>query len=285
MPIAILTETADQYTDAATLGPSQQFVAVTFAVSYPNSVIAQIAKLDKAGNANWDENEFVIQPGTGQFVDCYGMRFRSFNPGNPTPVSAQAYFADDPSPVGLVPGLSSFSPTPTPTPPPSVIVVQQVPPTVTPIYIADPGAGVSSIDLYTVPANTLGKIKMITYEVDWDSTASFGDRAVLYQLVDFNGGPTTFAYAMSGNVFYADQSQPNRWLETDVGTMGNYLRSIFSTIPVAPINSDLDFEQTSAPFGDMYLPAGFGVRIIVPQMAATDEVKNIHLIVEEISAV
>lgn len=287
MPVELLATTQTEYSEALTLGPSQQISQIAFAVSAPNAAKFQIAKLDKAGQASWDENEFTVQPGTGQFVEVYGMRFRSFDPANPTTVLMQAYFADDPTPIGLVPGLSSFNPTPTPGPPPA-IVVQQVPPVVTPIWVPDPGAGVSSIVLYTVPADTLTTFKLVTYRVLWDISGGLGDRAILYEIVDPNGGgpgvPEVLAYGQSGNVVYTEASTPDTWLETDVGTMGNFFRTINNSIAEIPFNSGVDFEGASAPFGDVEWPEGFILRLTVPHMAGTDEVDSIRLLVSERSA-
>lgn len=284
MPTPVQTE--DDYTQALTLGPAINVRQIGFSLYGSNGAIAQFWKL-----APQDDTKPVLEPyernypagSAGVIVsNVAGVRFRSAVAGKPATLVAEMAFLTDPV---ITPGqLSIANVNNDGTTSIPVVVNVTTAAAVSPpalIRVADPGPGVSDIPIYTVPANTIGRIELVTYAVAWDTGGGLGDRAVLYELIDDSS--THVAWAQSGNTFYAVGSTPSRWLETDVGSMGNFLRSIFSTIPVDPIDSNLDFEQASAPFGQMFLPPGFSVSIIVPQMAATDEVSAIALMVTEVA--
>lgn len=108
MPAQIFATTQAQYVDALTIALSQQISEIDFLVSSPNFALAQVAKLSKSGSPQWDTNELAIEPGSGSYKNIYGLRFRSFDPANPTVVKAIAYFADDPTPQGFVPSSAVF---------------------------------------------------------------------------------------------------------------------------------------------------------------------------------
>lgn len=108
MGVQLLAQTKDQYDAALALGPSQQISTIQFAVSAPNSCKYQVAKLDKSGAPQWDENDLIAQPGQGGYADIFGIRFKSFSTGNPTVVLAAAFFRDDPTPLGIIPSSSIF---------------------------------------------------------------------------------------------------------------------------------------------------------------------------------
>lgn len=285
MPVELLADTHDDFSDALTLGPSQQITSIQWQIASPNAARFQIAKLNKAGIPYWDEAILTAQPGIGGYSNCYGVRFKSFTPGLPTAVDAVAYFADDPIPNGFQGSsvANAFSTGGVSGPiAVSVSVSSVIIPTVRPIYIADPGPGVASIPLYDVPAKTLTQFLWITYQVNWDVTGGLGDRAVVYDIVDGNlMVPARFTWAQGGNVIYKEASHPTQWLETDAN-LGNFLRTIDSTIVEEPFDGGTDFEAAN-PFGDSTWPTGFALRLTVPHMAVTDEVSLIRLMVSEIA--
>lgn len=108
MPVSILAQTQTGYIDALKIGPSQQIREIQFSISAPYSAKFQLAKLNKSGIPAWDESDTPAQPGNGGYSGCYGIRFKSFDPLNPTTVFATAFFFDDPSPQGFLAGSSVF---------------------------------------------------------------------------------------------------------------------------------------------------------------------------------
>lgn len=283
MPAEIFVALGSDYTDEATIFPSQVIKLVQFAIAAPNSATYEVAVLDYSGKPRWSGQEQVAQPGVGGFVDIYGIRFKNFDPALPTTVLCDAYFTDDVTPTGFQGSsvATSFSTSGASTGIPVSVVVGSNVGTPTPIIIADPGVGVSDITLYDVSAGYLARFDLVTYLVTWDTTGGLGDRAVLYELI-YSGNH--FAWGQPGNTIYTESATPNRWLETDVGSMGNYLSTIASTIPVDPLDSNLDFEQASAPFGTAFFPEGFSLHLILPQFAASDEVTDIQLLVTLVPA-
>lgn len=113
MPVEFLANTQADYADALTLGAmgrsGQQFSSVLFAVSAPNSAKFQVAKKRLDGTIYWDGNDITAQPGQGGYEKCYGIRFKSFDSGNPTTVLCIAFFADDPVPSGNLASSAEFS--------------------------------------------------------------------------------------------------------------------------------------------------------------------------------
>ena len=108
MPVSALQKTTNSYLDFE-LGGSQVFTTIQFSVSAPYSAYAQVATLGATGKPEWIAGEVVLQPGQGGYTDIYGIRFRSYDPANPTAVLCTAYFADDPTPSGFVSSTGVFT--------------------------------------------------------------------------------------------------------------------------------------------------------------------------------
>lgn len=110
MPVEIFAQTGTNYEFALSIGPSQQISQILYAVSAPFSASYQLAKLDKAGAPYWDENDLTALGGeNGSWASAYGVRFKSFDPTNPTTVRAIGLYADDPIPQGFTPSSSAFA--------------------------------------------------------------------------------------------------------------------------------------------------------------------------------
>ena len=110
MPLSTGFQTTQtNYTDALTIGPSQQIVQILFAVSSPYSATYEIAKLNKNQQPSFDGNELEGQPGNGGYQNCNGIRFKSYDPAHPTTVLAFGLFADDPTPLGFTPSSTVFN--------------------------------------------------------------------------------------------------------------------------------------------------------------------------------
>lgn len=111
MPVEIFTTTQDNYSDATSLGGSQQFDQVLFAISTPYAAKYQVAKLDRNGKVVWDTNDLTALAGEqGGYTQCYGIRFKSFTPGQAATLLAIGIFSDDPIPSGFQLSDSSFNP-------------------------------------------------------------------------------------------------------------------------------------------------------------------------------
>lgn len=110
MPVSLIKTTSNNYEDFE-IGPNEQLSAVQFAVSAPYSCKYQIATLNSTQRrAEWVGTDLVGQPGQGGYTNIYGIRFKSFDPANPTTVLVNAYFPDDPIPTGSTPSSSIFTP-------------------------------------------------------------------------------------------------------------------------------------------------------------------------------
>lgn len=113
MPVEFLADTQSDYVPALTLGAmggsGQQFSSVFFAISSPNSAKYQVAKKRSDGTVYWDTNDITAQPGQGGYSECYGIRFKSYDPSNPTTVLCVAYFVDDPLPLGNLASSIEFT--------------------------------------------------------------------------------------------------------------------------------------------------------------------------------
>lgn len=109
MPVELLETTGTNYTDALTLGPSQQIELITYTISNPYAASYNLAKLDKAGSPVWDTTDLTALGGEQGSWACYGVRFKSFDPANPTIVKATAVFAGDPTPQGFTPSGQNFN--------------------------------------------------------------------------------------------------------------------------------------------------------------------------------
>ena len=110
MPISTgFIQTLKDYDASLTIGPSQQIIQVLFAISAPYSCSYQVAKLNKNGQPYFDENDLEGQPGNGGYENCYGIRFKSFDPLHPTTVLAFGLYSDDPTPLGFTPSASIFT--------------------------------------------------------------------------------------------------------------------------------------------------------------------------------
>lgn len=110
MPDSILAQTQDNYTQALTLGGSQQYREVLFFISAPYAAQYELAKEDYNGKVYWDTKEFPVYPGQGGYGSCYGIKFRSLVPGNSTLVLALAFYHDDPEPSGFQLSDNSLTP-------------------------------------------------------------------------------------------------------------------------------------------------------------------------------
>lgn len=280
MPVEILATTEDDYVDELSIGPSQQIESVQWQIAAPNFAKYQLATRNKSGQVAWLPQDFTAASGVGGYNNVHGVRFKSFTPGLPTAVDCIGYFTDDPAPTGLQGSSVASSFSTGGTTGGSTVVVTGTVPQIIPVYVADPGPGVSSIDFYEIPPGFIGRFDLVSYQVLWDSSGGLGDRAVLYDIVD-ESIAQRFVWGQPGNTIYSEGATTNSWIETDVGTMGNYLRTIINTIADDPFDfgTGADFEQASAPFGDQLWPAGFRLRITVPHMAGTDEVSQIRGIV------
>jgi hypothetical protein len=287
-------QTSDEYTDALTIGPAAA-QRLNYSNLGVNAAFVQFWKFANTARNNYtlEALERYIPPQTSGAVavGVAGARFRSYMPGLPALITAELVFETDPMIDSPAPSAVAISDSGNTTEPVTVNVASLTP-AVTPVYVADPGPGVSSVDLYTVPAGVLTTFTLVSYQLLWDPTGGLGDRAVLYDIVDPNGGgpgvPERFVWAQSGNVVYTDGSPQFSWLETDVGSMGNFLRTITAPGDITDDPFDfggggVDFEQAAAPFGDAQWPEGWTLRLTVPHMAATDELSAIRLLVSEIT--
>jgi hypothetical protein len=109
MPVELFAQTKTDYEDTLTLGPSQQIQQCLYVISNPYAAAYQLAKLTKAGAPEWDLNDLTALGGEQGSWNAYGIRFKSFDPANPTTVKAQAIYAGDPTPIGATPSGQNFN--------------------------------------------------------------------------------------------------------------------------------------------------------------------------------
>lgn len=109
MPAQLLLDTTSDYTHIQ-IDLNENVAQISYAISAPYSAAYQIAKtIDKTGKPEWDLNDLLAQPGTNTFANIYGIRFKSYDPANPTTVSVTVFYKDDPIPLGFVPGTGIFN--------------------------------------------------------------------------------------------------------------------------------------------------------------------------------
>lgn len=117
MPLQLANKlTLDAYDPALTLGPDGNVRQLRF-LGYNNAYAVELALYDSddtQSRAVWVPDEYVYAPNTGDVFgpEVAGVRFRSYNPGNPAAIFATLAYRSDPPASPVPPFPPSAAPIP-----------------------------------------------------------------------------------------------------------------------------------------------------------------------------